>query len=359
MPLFARAVLSIALLALPLAAQSGGPVVSRISPSSGPKHSRFHITIHGSGLTICNPGCHRPEVTVGGVTATVDRYEPGFLDLTIEPASPGKKTIVIRRSDGVELRLIEAFTVTDSTETSTRESVLLPIATPPVEGAFGSRWVTEMFARNAGDHDVELTDEFSNAIGIPPPEPAIRARSTADISSITEFTRGTSHPGYVLKIDRRYVDDIHFSLHSKDLSRSATNAGTEIQVVRERELATGTIVFPLIPVTSGFRLLLRVYDPFPRDGRRVRVRMFGPDSSQPFGDRTLTFTHSVRLLAGPPHPAHPGYAEFDPRQILDEPSIMPLGVRIQLDPVGEPFPYWAFVSITNNETQHVTTVTPQ
>lgn len=149
MPLVARALLSFALLAHSLAAQSGGPVVSRISPSSGPKDTRLHLTIHGSGLTICNPGCHRPEVTVGGVAATVDRYEPGFLDLTIEPASPGKKDIVIRRSDGVELRLIEAFTVTESTEFSSRESILLPVATPPIEGAFGSRWVTEIFARNA------------------------------------------------------------------------------------------------------------------------------------------------------------------------------------------------------------------
>lgn len=34
-------------------------------------------------------------------------------------------------------------------------------------------------------------------------------------------------------------------------------------------------------------------------------------------------------------------------------------VRAEIEPLTEGLRYWAFVSVTNNETQHVTTITPQ
>jgi len=337
------------------------PSVTRVSPASGPKNQSVVVTIFGRGLTTCNPGCHKPEVTVGGVPVSVERYEPGFLDITIPPATSGKKDVIILRNDGFVIRFVEGFTVTESATYSAFESILLPIATPAVDGAFGSRWTTEIFARNDGDHDVQLAEEYAGhqALAHPAVGISVRARSTADVSKITDSNRGLSNPGYVMKADRRYVDDLHFSLHSKDLSRSATNAGTEIQVVRESEMRSGTIIFPAIPLDGRFRLALRVYDPSPRDGRQVRVRLFAADASQPLLDRVMTFGIAVRESDGTPRPSHPGYIQYDPREVLASPTIMPLSLRIQLDPVGESFSYWGFVSITNNDTQHVTTVTPQ
>lgn len=352
--------LALCIFVLPVAAQST-PAITRISPASGPRDTTVQITIYGDGLTTCNPGCHLPEVKVGGIAVRVDRYEPGFLDITIPPSGPGAKDVVILRNDGLVIRKTNGFTVTDSTTLSVNESILLPIATPPISGAFGSRWVTEIFARNHGEHDVRVTQEILEwRLSAPPPaEPQVAAKSTQDLSAITSYNFGSPAPGYVMKIDRRYVDDLHFSLHSKDLSRSSTSAGTEIPVVREREMYNGTIVFPAIPTDARFRQLLRVYDPFPRDGRQVRVRVFAQDATQPIVDRVLPFAITLRKSDNTPHPSHPGYVQYDPREIFNLPTIMPLALRIQLDPVGEPFPYWGFVSITNNDTQHVTTVTPQ
>lgn len=34
-------------------------------------------------------------------------------------------------------------------------------------------------------------------------------------------------------------------------------------------------------------------------------------------------------------------------------------VRVEVEPLGEGARFWAFVSVTNNETQHVTLITPQ
>jgi hypothetical protein len=67
--------------------------------------------------------------------------------------------------------------------------------------------------------------------------------------------------------------------------------------------------------------------------------------------------HSVQIEPGVDL-FHPGYAEFSnfPK------SAGMLNVRIQNAiprPLEGGVSAWAFISVTNNETQHITTVTPQ
>ena len=63
-----------------------------------------------------------------------------------------------------------------------------------------------------------------------------------------------------------------------------------------------------------------------------------------------------------PTPLFPGYAQVDPLTAV----VRAAGARVRIeifDPIAPivsppPPPIWAFVSITNNDTQQVTTITP-
>ena len=52
----------------------------------------------------------------------------------------------------------------------------------------------------------------------------------------------------------------------------------------------------------------------------------------------------------------PGYAEFS---LWNRPELTGYDrVRLVISPEGEDLRFWAFAAVTNNETQHVTAITP-
>jgi hypothetical protein len=57
-------------------------------------------------------------------------------------------------------------------------------------------------------------------------------------------------------------------------------------------------------------------------------------------------------------PFKPGYAQIDFSTRFPTASQYSR-LRIEIEPLAGTTRYWAFVSITNNETQHVTLVTPE
>jgi hypothetical protein len=80
------------------------------------------------------------------------------------------------------------------------------------------------------------------------------------------------------------------------------------------------------------------------------------------GNGTLLMTFVTRAVAAESGTfrVHPGYAEYTGLNDLLRLEIpLPPNVRIDVEPLTAGSRYWAFVSITNNDTQRVTTVTPQ
>jgi hypothetical protein len=132
--------------------------------------------------------------------------------------------------------------------------------------------------------------------------------------------------------------------------------------VREGNALRATAEFLDIPVDSRFRSLLRVYDFDPGDGHEVEVRIFRTPSTITFPspsslapDQLLLDTVLQLRNAGLPA-LYPGYAT------LSIPDLLTVGIndrlRVEVVPLTPLLRYWAFVSVTNNETQHVTVVTP-
>jgi len=125
--------------------------------------------------------------------------------------------------------------------------------------------------------------------------------------------------------------------------------GTEIPVVPLSEAFTGPLQLLSVPTNDRFRQMLRVYDFDSRVDARVEVTIYEPNG-------TLLASREVKLAAD--SPLHPGYVEIG--WIASEfPMVNAFKtVRVQVRPVTPGLRFWAFISVTHNETQHLTVISP-
>jgi len=122
-------------------------------------------------------------------------------------------------------------------------------------------------------------------------------------------------------------------------------------VVRENEFLSGALTLVNIPTDSRFRETLRIYA-VSDTATVVHLRVVPLRSATPVAEEDLP------LRSGDAFGYVPAYAEISLR---DRYPQLANGQPVRLE-ISAPRPdllLWAFVSVTNNETQHVTTVTPQ
>lgn len=242
--------------------------------------------------------------------------------------------------------------------------VLLPVVTPEIAGAYGSRWVTEFSVFADTEASVAI---FPEGVGdcritcppIPPFGDFLPRRRTH--RPRLDIYPQQPNPGYLLYFERKYEPALAFQLRVRDLSRELSTWGTEIPVVHEDKFLSGRTELLDIPARSGFRQFLRIYDPFARGGS-VIVRLFGvsPNGETLVGERTVALEVPPDNDKASPLalPVRPAYAQLLLADVFPNISAFQT-VRVEVEPQGEALRYWAFVSVTNNDTQHVTTVTPQ
>ncbi len=254
------------------------------------------------------------------------------------------------------------------------ERVLVPITvSAPLPGAYGSVWTTALTVRNDSDEAVVVTTTPVALCGECPPVPP---RTTFNFPLVVP----DQNLGAFVYVGSPGFGKVTFMLRVQDVSRQAQTWGTQIPVVRERNVYTGKLQLLDIPVDSHSRSALRVYDfdpPAPAAPRAVRLRIYdmcgiGPIdshcSNDPLVDSVLTLaTTPESSEAYPDHPAgamignlidaFPQLASVPPT-VLPSGKFRPASVRIDIDAFSPGLRFWAFVSATNNETQHVTTIAP-
>jgi hypothetical protein len=147
------------------------------------------------------------------------------------------------------------------------------------------------------------------------------------------------------------------NLRVVDDSGIAVDAGTEVPLVRERNLLTNPTTLVNVPLLNT-RLLLRVYD-ISSSNTSFRVTVFIQSEdvpSNPLAQATLT---ALAFDSGDFH-VTPAYAEY-PIAVNLGPVLLAkdAAVRVKIEPMTPGSRYWAFVSATNNTTNHVTLITPQ
>jgi len=257
--------------------------------------------------------------------------------------------------------------VAQTPDPSKFEPVLVPVFSAG-SGAFGSQWVSSMHLLNSGKTAVDLAKPvlssslfgddtcFITTATLRPKQPATLCKTVMDPS------------GVILYVPRTTAEDdknLNFHLRVRDTSRSDQNAGTEVPVVRERNLR-GEEPFWLLGVDTddGYRVALRFYDILGVDGLPLTMRAYGREGL--LLETSITLSQPIRTLAVDPFPLHPAY-EIVPDLTALFPQLKghgPLDIEIRYDPPpgAPPYPHkhlYAFASITNNATQVFTIVTPQ
>ncbi len=237
--------------------------------------------------------------------------------------------------------------------------VLLPLyIAQPVAGAYGSLWQSELVMHNASATlsygvetcapnegcPIDLTEDEEllpgeTQIGLP-------ARHPLPANPVAGATLWFLPEG----VQTDPADAVRFDLRVTDLSRGATAAGTEIPVVRESQFRTTAIHLLNIPADTRFRVSLRMFE-MNLAQADFTVRVFDQST-----DALLAEQHVTTSTGGAePGGFTPAFVEINNL----ENGMQATRMRIEIDPVSPGVAFWAYVSITNNDSQQITLVTPQ
>ncbi|HEU4521411.1 MAG TPA: IPT/TIG domain-containing protein [Thermoanaerobaculia bacterium] len=367
MKLMPRLSLVCLLVTLPLLAQTPAPVViNAVEPAAGPTAGGTIVTITGSALSLPdNFACILPCPTTVrfGSSAEVPVLSEEQTRITVRtPAhAAGTVDVTVRTGDGRSATKPDAFTFVHDAEPG-YTSLLLPVYLDgTVAGDRGSLWKTEFWIRNNSTKDVQLAPWDCPAGQVcPAVVPLTRTlRPGENLRNLPAFfLPPSSNVGRMLYVTRTDAQAVATSLRVWDTSRDMLDAGAEIPVIREEEMLTTLASLMSIPLNQNFRLQLRVYDVAQKESV-FRVRIFAQEEGVIAGavplrefDLTATATEEGSYRV---RPAYAEYTDFAGLLDLDIPLSR---IRIEVEPRTAGSLFWAFVSITNNETQRLTIVTP-
>jgi hypothetical protein len=320
--------------AVPLSAHD---VAFSITPSTGPVAGGTEVTIQGEFAATSY------VVLFGDAPATSTTRVDEHTLVAITPAHFQSLVPVRIFENDRFISTGRTFEFLGELPASAYARLLVPVLTAPIPGAFGSEFRTELHGFNTGTETFEVRGLPASCRPSPPICPWITPKGVllepfgADLADDL-FIGYDGQPGRFIDIPRTHRQTFSTSLRVYDTSRSAENFGTEIPVVPVDEFMLQPFALLGVPLDAQFRNTLRLYAETPT---KVRVQI---------GDQE---PQVVTLTAGPSE-SHPAYAQF---------SSFPTGTgttRVIIERDNRIGPaIWGFISVTNNATQHITTITPR
>lgn len=316
----------------------------RILPNAASKTAGGTVVISGARSVFCEsgiPNCDKREVLFGDKPAIVDRVTDSSSEFTVVAPPQDAETVdvTVKYPDGKSDTAHAAFRYYDpaaAPDAALFERILLPL-TRDVRGAFGS------------DFRVALSVYNDNRFFVPTWRPIGTVTLLAPGAETT--LRSDKPSGALMFPLRQATDRLSFGSNARDVSRVAETFGSEIRVVREKDARVGSSELVNIPADPNFRLNLRLYGIDSIDGS-LQVSLHSPDNLVLYGDAT------VPLHA--PGPEEPAFVSIgDLRAAFPGLQTITTGVfRIHVQgAIG--YRYWPLLTVTNNTTQQITTVTPQ
>jgi hypothetical protein len=312
------------------------PVITSVSPAISPVAGNVQVTIKGTGFT------GDARVIFGGQLALSQTVlDEGTIVARTPAHLPGKTYVGVQQQNGAV-----AFDFSFAGDPSTVfERFLVPVFVPPVKGAFGSEFRTEMRLWNGNEADRLQIFGLQYPCIILCPQPKLGdvpiellpgARASGD-----DFEPlGT--PG--LFIYTRKGGGLGSFLRVYDVSREAANYGAEIRVVHEREFKDARpLLFPGVPIDPRFRIMLRIYSP----GQSGAFVSINGDEPRPIELNGATLFQ----------PSYAVFTDFPAGSGVIDVSVSPPPPFGPSPPIYLP-PIWAFITITNNDTQQITTMHP-
>ncbi|HEV7427858.1 MAG TPA: hypothetical protein VGQ46_15990 [Thermoanaerobaculia bacterium] len=271
-------------------------------------------------------------LTIGGVTVPAESNIDGALFAIAPPHAPGVVDVIVN-SRVVSLASKAALIYYDpaAADPAVFEPILFPVSFQG-PGALGSQWVTESFINANGSRSF-----FRD------PLPCASCTQTPSLGTKQLINDGNPW-GHVLYALRGTTTNLDFASRIRDTSRQSQTAGTEVPVVRERDFRS-QLRFMNLPVDSRYRVMLRLWsvgdatqfiatvDSTPAQQNLLTLSKI-PGTAMSFGSMDVTSL----LTKANNNPTNLAVAGLP--NLLDSPLI------------------WGMLSITNNDTQQVTIVSP-
>ena len=344
--------------------------ITSVDPPQGFVYAYTTVRIVGADLSPATLTCRDEEpcpisVKFGTLEGRVRQVTPTSITVLAPPQPNGTTvdvTLTVARQETVARN---AFRYSENAVTTAADydRYLIPItSSEPRPGANGSRWVTEWTVNNPTERVLEMV--WPNCPPLASPCPP---RTIAPLSTVRPglWPLGGTRDGAFVYVPKALAPEVGMSLRVRDLSKDAANFGTEIPIVKPADFTSQThraLNIVDIPTDARFRAMLRIYSSESAP-HFATVRIFNETSATPVAELRIEL-EGIVTVAFDPLPEAPAYAQFDPLT----PAVRASGsrVRIVVSAVNENLlispplviPIWAFVSLTNNETQQVTTIVP-
>lgn len=221
-------------------------------------------------------------------------------------------------------------------------------------GEVASRWTTHLSVYNDTRFYLQAADRGALPCQwLLTPCPRGFFGNTMIVYQATEPVPG----GFVMSVPGDFAEDLHFTLRIFEQNAWREDLGTDLPVVRERNLTTGPVEIMNIPAAdlNTFRYTLRVYALGASITPRVRINGYVAMAD---GSPDLVLTKDVTLAPALRGLGH-AYLE-DNTFVRDLVSIAgDMGrLRVELEPLTPNLRWWGMVSSTNNRSSDVTVVTP-
>ena len=230
------------------------------------------------------------------------------------------------------------------------ERVLVPITTRTVHGVGGAIWSTELRIFNSAHETLTMfgpSVDPSLVVDVLQTETELIAPRTGNVD------------GAFLHIPKSLATAPKFALRVRDTSGGKNILGSEMPVVPVEEF-TNEITFVDLPWERRFRGTLRIYSENEAP-MQVLVTVYLEDGNTPREQFTVDLHGIVHALPDP-FPTHPAYAAIQGITPGMHSGRNPSRITISnMSSIITPAPakIWAMLSITDNETQQVTVLTPQ
>ncbi len=238
-------------------------------------------------------------------------------------------------------------------DASTWSRVLLPLTDTDIPGANGSLWKTELTGFIDSATLVHIVPEGCGSredpCQLPPAGVAIDLRRESLI--------GSGFPAQFIYVRKPDAKKLIVSTRVYDASKSTETAGAFVPTARDEDFSAEGFNVIGVPVAEQFRSTLRVYDATASVDGQIQFRLFGDEEKVPFhtgvaqlvsDPNRITFT--TALL-----PAHPSIAQIDLSALIPPRYSR---VRVQVATDDGSLRLWGFVSVTNNQTSHVSVIAP-
>ena len=338
------------LLILASATLCGQITVSTILPAAGLTRGGEVVHIHGTNLlttVAACPGAACPTaVTFGDALATIIDNTATEIVVFAPPHLAGPVSIEVNVPPAAQVTIASGYGYQDA-PSSDRVRLLAPMAISSA-GALNTSWTSELTIYNGNGEDLLLSGPTAQ-----PTDSALKIPAFSSAGVTLHPPAG--NPGAFVYVPRRLVDNIVANLRVHETTRDNEGWGTEIPVIAETQFRPSSVLIN-IPNDTRFRTLLRVYS-YAANDTSAMLSLRDEATGELIDTRSIVL--QLGLTTTTSGPEAPAYTQVALDSLLGRFISTHARIRAEITPLATNAPpLWAFVAITNNVTQQVTTITP-